>query len=279
MIRIGVRSFVAGGGPSNDADAQAFIDAAGITDATQQGAINTLVTDLKGYGIWTKMKAIWPFVGGTSSSHKWNLKDPRDLDAAFRLVFSGGSTHSSTGWLPNGNNGYADTKLNASTKLNFNSAHLSYYSRSNTITADKGEIGVTQNTTTYLPLIALQIKRTQSGVSNRFSSYIYSYVASDAIIVENLDSKGFYLLTRTASNLFKAFKNNNQLGSTVTTNGQSFAPNRNFYIGAINYDGTSGTFTDRECAFASIGDGLTDTEAANLYTAVQAYQTTLNRQV
>jgi hypothetical protein len=32
-------------------------------------------------------------------------------------------------------------------------------------------------------------------------------------------------------------------------------------------------------AFASIGDGLTNTEAANFYTAVQAYQTTLSRQV
>ncbi len=69
MIRIGVRSFVAGGG---DADAQAFIDAAGITDATQQSAIRTLVGDLKTYSIWSKMKAIYPFCGGTASSHKWN---------------------------------------------------------------------------------------------------------------------------------------------------------------------------------------------------------------
>lgn len=34
-----------------------------------------------------------------------------------------------------------------------------------------------------------------------------------------------------------------------------------------------------ECAFASIGDGLTDTEAVNFYTAVQRFQTTLGRQV
>jgi hypothetical protein len=37
-----------------DADAQAFITAAAITDPTQQAAINTLVVDLKGYSIWTK---------------------------------------------------------------------------------------------------------------------------------------------------------------------------------------------------------------------------------
>ena len=68
-----------------DADAQAFITAAGITDSTQQSAIDTLVKQLKGYGIWSKMKAVYPFVGGTATTHKYNLKDPRDLNAAFRL--------------------------------------------------------------------------------------------------------------------------------------------------------------------------------------------------
>jgi hypothetical protein len=38
-------------------------------------------------------------------------------------------------------------------------------------------------------------------------------------------------------------------------------------------------YDNKELAFSSIGDGLTDTEAANFYTAVQAFQTTLGRQV
>ena len=59
-----------------DADAQAFITAASITDPTQQSAINTLVVNLKSYGIWNQMFAIYPFVGGTAASHKWNLKNP-----------------------------------------------------------------------------------------------------------------------------------------------------------------------------------------------------------
>ena len=98
-------------------DAQAFITAAGITDPTQISAINSLVNGLQADGIWTKMKAIYPFVGGTATTHKYNLKDPRDLDAAFRLVFNGGWTHSSTGATPNGTNGYADTKLVPSSVL------------------------------------------------------------------------------------------------------------------------------------------------------------------
>ena len=38
-----------------DSDAQAFITAAGITDATQKTAINTLVTSFKSYG-WSLSK-------------------------------------------------------------------------------------------------------------------------------------------------------------------------------------------------------------------------------
>ena len=80
-----------------DDDAGAFLQAANIQDSTQQAAINQLVLDLKDAGLWTKFYAIYPFIGGTASTHKWNLKDPRDLNAAYRLTFSGGITHSSGG--------------------------------------------------------------------------------------------------------------------------------------------------------------------------------------
>jgi hypothetical protein len=38
-------------------------------------------------------------------------------------------------------------------------------------------------------------------------------------------------------------------------------------------------YGNKQQAFASIGEGLTTTEASNLYLAVQKFQTTLNRQV
>jgi len=119
-------------GGSVDPDAQAFITVAGITDPTQQSAINTLVVGFKDDGLWTKMKAIYPIVGGTATTHKYNLKDPRDLDAAFRLQFNGGITHSSTGVLPNGTNGYANTFFIPSVQIaNADSFHFSMYSRTN----------------------------------------------------------------------------------------------------------------------------------------------------
>jgi alkaline phosphatase len=61
---------------SYDTDAKAFLTASQVADTIQQSAINDLVLDLKSANIWTKMKAVYPIVGGTALTHKWNLKNP-----------------------------------------------------------------------------------------------------------------------------------------------------------------------------------------------------------
>jgi hypothetical protein len=104
-----------------DADAQKFIDSAGITDPTQKDAICTLVKDLKDSSLWSSMIAIYPIVGGTADKHKWNLKNP----ATFKLSYSGSITHSSTGMVSAG--GYALTGINPSVDVSQNSVHLSFY--------------------------------------------------------------------------------------------------------------------------------------------------------
>jgi hypothetical protein len=255
------------GGTPVDPDAQAFITAAAITDPTQQSAVNQLVVDLKGYGVWTKMKALYPFVGGTASQHKFNLKDPRDLDAAFRLVFSGGWTHSVNGALSNGTNGYADTFLNPSISLSRNSTNLSYYSRTNT-DGNTSEIGVKSASTVYS---LLQVK-----YSNAFIASINEfYVSVDN--PSNTNGQGFYLGNRTASNIRNNWKNGTKIHTSSSTS--QTLPSLKIYINAMNNAGTTGFYSNKECAFASIGDGLTDTEASNFYTAVQAFQTTLGRSI
>lgn len=253
-------------GITTDPDAQAFITAAAITDSTQQSAINQLVVDLKGYGIWSKMKALYPFVGGTSSTHKWNLKDPRDLDAAFRLVFSGGVTHSTNGVQFGGINGWAETYLNPNTVFtNDNSFHGSIYSRTNSAIdgADWGGLNGSARTDLWL-------KAADGNTYNR--------VHLNGITVANSNSTGFYVSTRNSSTSLKLFKNNTQLGSTYTgANGSRL--DVTMPIGSYKVGTTPNYYSNRQYAFASIGDGLTDTEAANFYTAVQAFQTALGRQV
>jgi hypothetical protein len=253
-------------GVAYDPDAQAFITAAGITDNTQKTAINTLVLSLKANNIWQKFKAIYPFVGGTATTHKFNLKNPADTNAAFRLVFNGGWTHSSNGALPNGTNAFANTFLSPSANLSLNSTHLSYYSRTN-VNLTEVEIGCFDSTGAYTIIEA----RTAN------ISYFLTNTSSIAGVADT-NSAAFYIGNRTASNVTNGFRNNVKIFNASTA--ATFRPFNNIYIGAANNPSSIASFfSTKQCAFASIGDGLTDTDAANFYTAVQAFNTTLARQV
>lgn len=255
-------------GLTTDPDAQAFITAAAITDPTQQTAIDTLVKGMKADGLWTKMKAIYPFVGGTASTHKWNLKDPRDLNAAFRLVFNGGWTHSANGALPNGTNGVANTYFNPSLHNISNSSHISNYSR--TLFADSIN-GV-------IEIGCLSSGGSQRNIINSsFNGTTYCLPNNNNEIVVNFASNGvgFYLASRTSSTAIMGQRNSTQFTGSATT----FRLNQVVGIGAAGLGGAWSFYSPRQTAFSSIGDGLTDTEAANLYTRVQAFQTSLSRQV
>jgi hypothetical protein len=248
-----------------DADALAFITAATITNTTQQNAINTLVTDLKGYGIWTKMKALYPFVGGTAAQHRFNLKDPRTINAAFYLDFLGGGTHNSNGYQPNGTTSYADTFLVPSSALSLNSTHISYYSLTD---SNSGwDMGAT----------SIGSGPTRSYLGTKLAGSTYSRLNNLGLqgIVSNANGTGFYILSRTNSLNYASFKGVTK--TQIVTETSTTLPVYSFTLGA--YYENLWYYGNKQSAFASIGDGLTDTEAANFYTAVQKYQTTLGRNV
>jgi hypothetical protein len=248
-----------------DTDANAFLVAAGITDPIITSAICTLVTSMKADGTWAKMNAIYPMVGGTATTHKFNLKNPADTNAAFRLSFVGGWTHSANGALPNGTNAYADTFFRPSTDAIQNSHHLSYYSRSN-INLNQVDIG-SQRTLTQ-NLIQIRASNITYYVINQSSPYA---------LVADLDSRGFYVANRTAVNVVNGWKNGLKVANATTvTNGR---PNTTTFIGAYNLNGSPTLYSSKQCAFSTIGSGLTDAEALALYNSIQAFQTTLNRQI
>jgi len=253
-----------GGGGGTDADAQAFITASGIS-GTNATAINQLVIDLKAANIWNKMKAVYPMVGGTATSCKWNLKNPVDSNAAYRLVFSGGGTFSANGYQPGGVNGYANTFLNPSTQLTLASTHLSYYSRTATPVGSTVEIGVNNGGASYLHL------RTAANFIAGSTTVIVPFTTT-------LNAQGFWVGSK-RSNTDRETYLNGTTQSTVATSDTTAYVNANMYLGAANQLGTTANYSNKECAFASIGDGLSDAEALAFYNAVQTFNTTLNRNV
>ena len=246
--------------PPTDPDAQAFITAASITDPTQQSAINTLVTDLKGYSIWTKFKAIYPIVGGVASSHAVNLKSP----GTYNLTFATGWTHSANGMTPL--NTLANTSLIPNSVLSLNSTHIAYYSRTN-IAEGVYDIGTQTLGNDYLALNA-------RNPANNFRVLVNDGGIGD---FSNSDSRGLFVVNRTSASVRNSFINGvKKLNDTTSATARS---TNSIYLGSLNNAGSAAAFSTKQCAFASIGDGLTDTDAANFYTAVQAYQTALSRNV
>lgn len=255
-----------------DTDTAAFITASGVSGNSITDPLDVLVRAFKTAGIWTKLHAIYPFVGGSASTHKWNLKDPRDLDAAFRLTFSGSWAHGANGLTSDGSTAYADTKF--SPLANFasaSSASLGVYSRTDISTAGGAtpyDMGASDSSDTQATIV---ISKYSSG-----SSYYTVGSSTYAPNVVNSDGRGMYLTVRRDGTNTYGYKNGSQVvgvADSVTLGSQTL------YIGASHRGAVATYFCGREFAFAVIGGALTGQEALDMYTAIQAFQTSLGRQV
>lgn len=235
-----------------DPDAQAFITAASITNPTQQSAIIQLVTDLKGYSIWTKMKAIYPIVGGVASSHAVNLKSP----GTYNLTFSSGWTHNANGMTSL--NAFAQTGIQPSTVLGLNDAHLSYFTTGFTV---DGSIVCMIGAFNFPNRLALYAQGYYGVNSDVWSNYTYSGAGLK-----------FRVISRLSSTVHK-FANNGTI-QTGTVN-SSIRPTSNIELARLG--GWGSDYFNGICKFASVGDGLTDTDIANFNTAMTTYQTALSR--
>jgi hypothetical protein len=249
-----------------DNDAEAFISAANISGG-QATSIRTLVTSLKSAGIWSKLKALYPFVGGTANSHKYNLKDPRDLDEAYRLNFYGGWTHYVSGPYGNGYNSYADTNFNPFLKLNTNSSSIGVW-----VPNGMGNhgFGVWSN----------------SG-ANKFSiieqggGYLKSQMTSTSTEAWGIlnTTSGFIMGSRTSATsnklyrfgtLFSVHPTYGGVPHNTTVNTADY-PNANFWLGKVNGN-TSISYYNSAIYFAYIADGLTDTEISALSSVAYTFR-------
>ena len=242
-----------------DFNARAFFAISGITNSTIISAINTLVLDLKGNGIWYKMRAVYPFVGGSAALHKWNLKDPRDSNEAFRLTFAGGWTHSSSGSTPNGINGNCNTYVSGNVDISLNDAGMGVYFRTNV--ANTGAFGI--GGTFHI----------HPRWTNNLTYWRIATTSTGGVAFDVGSSLGLIHGYSNAGNSSTAF-NNATKRSTFTGN-QALATSTVIFGGGM----PGYAFDPREIAFAFVSGGLSDTEAASLYTIVQNFQTTLGRQV
>lgn len=251
-----------------DPDAQAFLTATGITDATIESAINQLVLDLKAGGVWTKLDVCYPFVGGTATTHKYNLIDPQDTNGAFRITFFNSPTHNSNGVEFDGVSEYGTTYFTPSTDfstggLNSNHVFASYFFAAS---GDDGTDWGIQNTggNNFF----------QGGVRTSANKAYGRNMSSTFTEIDNSSLVYVYGQNRNSSTEYDL-----NLGKTKTaiTSTSSKLPPLDVYLGARNQNTAAGGFNNRGFNMFGIGAGLSDAEWDAWVDANDDFQTTLGR--
>jgi hypothetical protein len=235
------------------------IAAGGSLTTTEQNATKTLVADLKSAGIWSAMKAIYPMVGASAAACAQNLKS-----SSFTGTFSSGWTFASTGVTPNGTSAYMDTGVNDLNDLGTNATVGGYF---NGVRTSGWDMGVYNGD-------IVSGMTTSDGNTTNVTINIRSAIATS--FVDSATYGGMYMGTDNGS-INSTYKNNVFKSSfTQLSNGISLS----HYLGALNNNGGAIVFKGTRIATAFFGNAtLTGTDVSNLYTALQAFQTTLSRQV
>jgi hypothetical protein len=244
----------------------------GIT-STVSAATRTLFTSLVSNNLYNKIDLMYPMLGGNSAGCKFNAKDPRDLNAAFRLTFNGGVSFDASGMTGNGSNGYADTNWSV-VNLNRYSAHMTFYNTLRTSTTGRIEMGASQQTgspqSSYDLFVDFGAATYERGGSIDTNGVGLSFTNN-----ANSANTGCFIVSRTGDTFTGLYKNgSSELTSTKVTNGSI---NVNLGIGARIGSTTTQGYTDRRCGFATAGSGLTASEVSTLSTIINTWATSIGR--
>jgi hypothetical protein len=243
-----------------DPDAQAFFDrvttAGGSLSTTEQDAVNQMVLDMKAGGspIWNQMKAIYPMVGASAAACAQNLKS-----ASFTGSFTATDiTYSNKGFKGGQVLGFFNTNFNYN-NCGLNSIHLSVYVQEEYTTL--GTLWCVTNGGSFIGSSG----RNEFAANDNFSN----------ISAANTNP-GLEIIYRNNSSQSNRFR-----GNSLSTSSKSSSSlcNQNAFVGCYNNAGVATAFTGYTFSFASMGDGLTDEQASSLNSLVQAFQTSLSRQV
>jgi hypothetical protein len=274
-----VQTVGGGAGPSYQPLTTAFAAASGISDATTLNSLNAFEIGLANYSIATSsFQAMYPFVGASSGSMKWNFVNTTQ----YALTYTGSLSFATGGIQAAGSPKNGCVGSLKATNLTASSGHSYFY-----VTAPDASTGNFQS----------QIGAVGDFNNPSLTQYYMTWFGGspgnrivfpcdqatgqgDGSIVpsSNTVTKGGYMMSRTSASSMKLWKNGTtSLGTNTTTlTGRSYST---FTRGVdILGRGTGDAVTcQQRLGWASIGAGLTDTEVANYNTLVVAFQTSMSR--
>jgi hypothetical protein len=257
----------------------ASISAALLTEAEKTVA-RSVTAALRETTVWDKQQAIYLLLGGDSRLRGLNLKDPRPVNAAFYMQFSGTWHVDANGLRSSSFNpsvtpfvpptAFANTSYSPAAHMTAASAHITMAFAGNNAAGNQTELYVPGPSLSYPqnPRLQMSIKRANNNFfCNAFSTGAAGTTNSLATI-SNFNSNGVFTLSRIAANDLRAYRNGVVVHHVTETETEP-PPGRTILI-------IPGI---RPLGFVSIGQGLTPTEVAQLSTIAADYQVARGRTV
>jgi hypothetical protein len=268
-----------GGFIVSDADAQTYInkvvEVGGTMTQAIANAVNTLFTSMKSDGLYTQTKLLYPMVGATPASHALNAKSVNEANKTItwygRMDTSAG--HSSAGCLPDGSSncygGIARSPSELIDNINDGYAVGAYQSA---FTANSGFlIGVQNNATFTNPRYQLNLPFDSNNV------YCGLGGAGPTIIgPTSTTATGFFLGSRNSATSLVLYKNGSSIATSASSITLANVQTEDIELFGLNGNGDLHIGT---VSFVIMINALDATESSNLNTAVQAFQTSLGRNV
>lgn len=248
-----------------DGNAGAYFQAAGISDATEIVAANTLILGLKAANLWNRLDRIYLVSRTSMSAALYCAKSLTQMTAV------NAPTHASTGISFNGTTQYLDCGVapNALTNYLQNSACATVYARTQDWGGPSFPMGFAADGSNSAGIFV--------NVAIPRMDYRINQVAVAASTVNTYPGSFYaahFSINRSASNAHQIYRNGSLNNSSTVA---SAARGSNNWLVAA----TTGPafYSSLEFAFASIGASMSAAEQSSFYTLVQAYQTSLGRQV
>lgn len=238
----------------------AVVSAGGTVSQTQRGRVDTLITSLKGHSLFSANSRLWLHAG-------------ESVDQQARIDIMGLATATTSGHAPtlgaggytgNASSQYIDYGTKPSNYTQ-NSASYGGYDRTSSTTA--GSVALLGTYDGANCIADLQPKADAGGSNARINTDT-GFIMSGG----NANRQGFHVASMRASGDQELYIN----GASVTVGAAastSIAGLPNFYGLARNNNGSADIFCDDQIAAFWLGAGLSDTDAANLSTDVNAYMT------